>query len=200
MLHYLDDLCYVKGAGFQAACKAFSGMMHLAPELRDKLPRAARALIAWQRLDNPAEGGPVPEEVLALLAEQLFKEQKFYHGLVVLLAYDAFLRESDWETVSKADAIVEDRGLEPPHVALLLGTGARGLSTKTGSDHGVVLESPLVRYLVAELRPITRDGPPSSRSTRSPSGGSGGRACAPSASRSPGRRTACGTQGPPTGS
>ena len=95
-----------------------------------------------QRRDNPAEGGPVPEEVIGLLAFHLCRQKKFFYGLVVLLAYDAFLRESDWETISKGDAILEKRRGEPPHVSLLLGSGSRGLSTKTGSDHGVVVQNP----------------------------------------------------------
>ena len=77
-LGYLDDLCYIKGAGFQEACKTYSGLTHLAPELKNHLPRAARALMSWQRLDNPAEGGPVPEEVIGLLAYHLFKHKKFF--------------------------------------------------------------------------------------------------------------------------
>ena len=121
LMRYLGDLCYVKGAGFQAAAKTYSGMTHLAPKLRDKLPRAARALISWQRLDNPAEGGPVPEEVLALLALYLFKQHKWDHGIIVLLSYEACLRKIDWETITNADVLVEERGQDTPQGRLAPG-------------------------------------------------------------------------------
>ena len=40
---------------------------------------------------------------------------------------------------------------------MLLGTKSRGLSTKTGSDHGVVVESPLLCCLLSELKAMTSD-------------------------------------------
>lgn len=92
LLRYLDDMCYVRGAGFQKALNTFSGLMHLAPELKDKLPRSSRALVAWQRLDNPAEGGPVPETALGLIIETMARRCRWIEITVVLLSYDAFLR------------------------------------------------------------------------------------------------------------
>lgn len=113
----------------------YSGLTHLAPELRDKMPRAGRSLMAWQRLANPAEGGPVPQAALGFIMQEFLRAKKYHHAYVTLLSYDCILRESDWETLTMQDIhIVPSAAGRAPVVSLRLGAGARGLATKTGSD------------------------------------------------------------------
>ena len=149
---YMDDMCYVKQGSFNHASKLYSGLVHLDPDLRNHLPCAARALIGWSRLDNAAEGGPIPLEAIGLLIDWMLKHKMFMEAFVTLLAYDAFLRESDWETLVAGDvSIVYAAPDSLPEVALLLGSGARGLSTKTGTDQGVVLEHSFLRCWAAAI-------------------------------------------------
>ena len=63
LARYLDDLCYIKQKDFGHGSKVYSGMTNLMPELRDNMPRAARALISWQRLANPSEGERYPPKL-----------------------------------------------------------------------------------------------------------------------------------------
>ena len=47
------------------------------------------------------------------------------------------MRESDWSVVTTDDFTTRPRAGAAPGVAANLGTGARGLSTKTESDQGI---------------------------------------------------------------
>lgn len=161
LLSYLDDLCYVTNAGFSAASQTFAGLTNIAPELRDRLPRSARALLAWSRLSNPEEGGPVPEELIAMIIELFARRGLWWHALVTYTAYDSFLRESDWETITGSDIAVYDADMgKPPEVAFMLGNGARGLSTKGGSDQGVVVQHAFLAMIIKELKPMIPDASP----------------------------------------
>eukprot|EP00972_Heterocapsa_arctica_P005048 748643-Heterocapsa_arctica.AAC.1 len=84
LVSYMDDLCYVQHAGVQAATKTFAGLMHLAPELKTRLPLSARALTSWQRLNNAAEGGPVPEEGIALIMQEMLRVGRFASAVICL--------------------------------------------------------------------------------------------------------------------
>ena len=75
--------------------KTFAGMTYLAPDLKGRLPLSARALTSWQRLNNAAEGGPVPVEGIALIAESMLLKGKWPAAVVCMLSYDCFLREMD---------------------------------------------------------------------------------------------------------
>ena len=71
------------------------------------------------------------------------------------------MREADWELITGQDvAVVPSRRGPPKVVALLLGAGARGLATKTGSDQGVVIENRTLRYILTMLEEITDDSAP----------------------------------------
>ena len=45
--------------------------------------------VAMARAAAPEEGGPDPEEVLALVEKRMFANRLWHHGGIVLLAYDA---------------------------------------------------------------------------------------------------------------
>ena len=157
LCRYMDDFCYVQNAWLPAAQKTFAGLTHLAPELKSHLPRSARALTSWQRLHNAAEGGPVPEEGIALIIQSLLRHGRWPSAIVALASYDGFMREADWELTTGQDLAVVPSPRGPLQVALLPGAGARGLATKTGSDQGVVIENRTLRYILTVFKEITDD-------------------------------------------
>ena len=59
--HYMDDMCYRENRNFSVGAKLLAVLHVLVPEPKGDLPRAARAFMAWSKLYNPEEGGPVPE-------------------------------------------------------------------------------------------------------------------------------------------
>ena len=161
LLSYLDDLCYVTNAGFSAASQTYAGLTNIAPELRDHLRRSARALLAWSRLSNPEEGGPVPEELIAMIIELFARRGLWWQALITYTSYDSFLRESDGEAITGSDIAVFDSNTDkPPEVAFMLGNGARGLSTKGGSDQGVVVQHAFLAMITTELKPMLLDSAP----------------------------------------
>lgn len=81
--------------GVPEGVQDLSGLTHLDPELRDRLPRSARALMAWQRLDNPAEGSPDREAAFGLLLAAMVGRRRWAEIAVMRVSYDTFLRESD---------------------------------------------------------------------------------------------------------
>jgi len=85
----------------------------------------------------------------------------FECALITLLSEDGYLRESDWATVSTQDVSVRwtpDHAI--PDVGMNLGTGARGLSTKTGSDQGITVDAPLLCLWLACLLELLPTGSP----------------------------------------
>ena len=151
MAHYLNDLCYLKHKGFAEGSKLLSGFMAFFPEFKGHLPLAARSVVAWQRLAVQGEGGPVPFLAVMVIALQMIRNGEMAAALATLMAEDGYLRESDWASVCFEDIHI-DSACMPPRVALLLGAGSRGLSTKTGPNQGVVIDAPLLRFWLTELK------------------------------------------------
>ena len=150
LARYLDEMCFQDLRGFSAASALYSGVTAAFPEFKGQLPLAARSLIAWQRLDIPGEGGPIPLPAILLITAALIEEGHFAAALATLMAEDGFLRESDWAGITAGDVAVHGDP-DSPHVAAVLGQPARGESTKTGSGQGIVFETVLVRLWLAEL-------------------------------------------------
>ena len=95
------------------------------------------------KLHHRVEGGAVPKAALGCLVRWLIDQQQFLTALAVFLSFDCYLRESDWEGLTAGDVIITNHG--PGNifdVALFLGVGSRGESSKTGSDQGVVMDDP----------------------------------------------------------
>ena len=51
----------------------------------------------WAKLAVTVEGGPVPEEIVFLVAVELIKEGHIYEGYWALCQYDSYSREPDME-------------------------------------------------------------------------------------------------------
>ena len=52
----------------------------------------------------------MPEEALAFIVRDLAQRDLWPHVVVVLLAYDTFAREADWESVIANDVAVHEAG------------------------------------------------------------------------------------------
>ena len=79
------------------------------------------------------EGGPLAKESVACVALRLFERGFLHEGIIVLLSYDCFLREQDWESLRRDDVASDDT----LQTALLFGVRERGERSKTGSNQGV---------------------------------------------------------------
>ena len=60
------------------------GIVCFLPEVKGRLPLAARSLQSWTRLAITVEGGPVPEEIVYLVAIEMIREGYIHHGCWVL--------------------------------------------------------------------------------------------------------------------
>jgi len=112
-------------------------------------------LKAYQRNTITIEGEPIADEtvecLVAWLQEQLDAHAK-ESATMVRVQRDAYLREQDLENLHHEDIV--DGG----QVALLLGRGARGESTKQGRDQGVLIDYPDVADALRALKKATPPG------------------------------------------
>ena len=150
LAQYVDWLCYSARAGFAEGSACFSGLTSMWPEVKDKLPLAARSLIAWQRLAIHGEGGPIPLQAIIVIAIRMIELGHPEAALATLLAEDGYLRESDWSMIQVTDIVTEGQP-QTPRVALILGAQERGDTTKTGDNQGIVVETLFVCLWVAQL-------------------------------------------------
>lgn len=157
LARHLDDLCYQQRRGFHVGSALYSGLTALFPEMRGRLPRSARSLMAWQRLHVEREGGPIPLEAIVVVAAEMVAAGESGAALATLMAEDGYLRESDW-----AGICTEDLAVSPSAqgVGAVLGEPGRGESTKTGAAQGVVFET---EFLCCWLAQLKKDLPPKAR-------------------------------------
>ena len=116
----------------------YSGMTHLASELNDIMPRATKSSNFWSKLQNPSEDGPIPIEALGLIIVSMAKRKLFWSIIAILFSHDRYLKKSDWEPVAAEDVTVTFGANRELEAASVLGSGARGLSTKTRTNQGVI--------------------------------------------------------------
>ena len=144
MGRFLEDQCYVNHGSVNAGKSAFFGFLHIFEEHRDQMPIARRALKAWERMAEGGEGGPMAKETVAVIFLKLLAGGWFLEAIVVILSFDCFLREQDWEMLIKSDVAIDNTG----RTALLFGVRERGQKVKTGTNHGVIVEHDLARRLL----------------------------------------------------
>ena len=80
LAHYMEWLCHGEQRSPSHGSVLFFGIICLLPEVKGRLPLAARSLKSWARLAVTVEGGPVPEEIIFLVAVELIKEGYVYEG------------------------------------------------------------------------------------------------------------------------
>jgi len=155
----LAIFCYEWGAGIQRGRNTFSGFVHVFPEHTGRLPEAARAMQAWERLGTSGEGEPICEEAWAAIIVAFMRAGDEECGLITALTFDCLFRGQDWSRLQLSDVSIMFGVDDQIIVALRLGPRVRGESTKTGSDQGVIIERGwIASWLVAfRVRRVARD-------------------------------------------
>lgn len=146
----LDMMCYGEQLPVYKGTRLCNGRVHAFPSLKKKLPCSGRALASWQELTETKQGQPVWEGGVLLIAGDMISRGKLLEALVVLLSYDAYLREQDWEGLRGED-IKTSRQKGELRVALELGPRKHGEKRKTGSDQGVEIEDEWVKGVLEKL-------------------------------------------------
>ena len=147
LARYLEDQCYINLANVANGANTFFGFLHCFEDHRQHMPEASRALKAWQRMAQSGEGGPMAKETVGAIAEHLLAKGRFMLAVIVLLSFDCFLREQDWEGLRCRDVAREPSG----RMALLFGVRERGEKAKTGSNQGVVVDDEWVADLLQAM-------------------------------------------------
>jgi hypothetical protein len=147
LAQYMDWQCYGEQLSPSSGTLLLFGLVCLLPEIKGKLPLAARSLKSWARLAITSEGGPVPEEIIFLAAIDLIESGYVYEGCWVLCQYDIYGREQDMEQLHGADVHYDGKTL-----AIELGQASRGESVKTGHNQGVLLRRAEVIDIMLALR------------------------------------------------
>ena len=139
---YLTTRCYADDAHPIQGSFTLNGINYLMPEVGRALPRAWRALKAWQELTVRREGTPLAEEALLCMEEWLRKRgkpQDVEAADMMAMAHDGYLREQDLLGLRKSDVLQDHRS---GAVVLQLGLSSRGEKSKTGWDQGITLDYP----------------------------------------------------------
>jgi len=117
-----------------------AGVLHYHPELRGKLPLAARGRKGFSKIKPSTERDPLPRGTVALLAAQALHEGREEFATILMVSFDALLRVSEWGHLRVGDVVDDGKS-----VALLLG---EIVPTKTGVKQGVELLDPAAVRLI----------------------------------------------------
>jgi hypothetical protein len=144
---YMDFLCYGSLAHPSQGALLLFGLLCLAPELKGKLSLAARSMKSWTKLVSTVEGGPVPEDIIMLIAVNLMATGCTEDAVWVLVQYDVYGREQDMQQLH-----VENVSFDGSRVALLFGDSSRGMSTKTGANQGTIIRRGIMADLMLTMQ------------------------------------------------
>jgi hypothetical protein len=158
MADELASRCYGDRESVSSGQCLFHGWSHIFPSFKGRMPESYRALQAWQKLDTGGVGGPVGWGVLLILICRLFERGLVYQGLWIWLQHDIYGREQDCEMITSDDIYIDPGDLHS--VAVQLGTRARGLSVKTGSDQGVQIDEAALALILGRIKRTMRPGEP----------------------------------------
>ena len=147
LAQHMDWLCYGEQRSSSMGSLLLFGIICLLPEVNGRLPLAARSLQSWTRLAIMVEGGPLPEEIVYLMAFEMIQDGYIYHCFWVLTQYDTYGREQDMEQLCGADISYHKRTM-----ALVFGVSSRGESVKTGHNQGVLVRPAVVADILLALK------------------------------------------------
>ena len=135
----MAELLYLHQEGITSGANLLSGVLHIWPQLSGRLPRAARALAAWRKVDPSGAGEALCAEVMVVMAARL--RERSSEGAeaadIMLTMFDTYCRQQDIFQLRREDVSVTT---QPFRVAVHFGISARGESTKTGTDQGVIID------------------------------------------------------------
>lgn len=153
---YFSWLCFSEWKLAHYAATTLSAVLHFRPQYHGKLPRASRALKAFQALSRRKERVPFSHRsVGALLAALALRGE-------TMVMYTAYFQyhicgrgEQDWSTVRACDVSLPPDPLAP--IGIVLGVADRGEAVKTGANQGVVVTDPeLIGWLRARVESLRR--------------------------------------------
>lgn len=140
------------GQGVQRGRNLVHGFGAVFVESKPHLHLSRRALTGWERVTVSSEGRPMWVGAVLLIIEHLILRGSLYEALAVLLSWNTFCRESDWESLSWDNVVVESDGENDcPRVAIVFGDSKKGLSTKTGPDQSLLLQGRALRRIISKL-------------------------------------------------
>ena len=144
---YMGWLCYGEQRGPAIGSLIFFGLICLMPEIKGKMPLAARSLKSWARLSVNSDGGGIPEEIVFMVGVSLIEQGHLHEGCWILVHYDSYAREQDMEQLWGADISWDGRSL-----AMVFGEAKRGESVKAGFNQGVVTRRAVIVDILLALK------------------------------------------------
>lgn len=151
--------CYGLEQQFGCGKNLLYGILTIWPDLKDGLPRARRALAAWERNVLSTEGKPFWVGTIYAMIENILSRGKLFQALTLWLSYDLYCRESGWESLRMGSIHVvhANNATDAPEVAMAFGGRQWGKGVKTGFDQSVNIEDPTLRRFVSMLKEETSD-------------------------------------------
>jgi len=145
---YLCHMCYEKDMHPGNGDKLVHGIRYLWPDKASGLPLSVRSLLGWHRIHIHGEGGPMPKEVIACIAEWMREHDQSEEALLVELAFDCYLRTGEAFALRQSDVVISrDKG--STRAALRIGVAERGESSKTGMRQGVIVDADWLTHELA---------------------------------------------------
>jgi hypothetical protein len=143
---YIDSL-YAAGSSLALAKETFYGLLFFCPIMKYSMPESDVRLRGWSRLHPPVSRPPLTWEITVVMAVTMAKSGYGEYGLATLLAFDAYLRISEFTCLAIVDvALPDDSRLGActgGHMALRLPL------TKTGRNQYVTVRHPAVITLMS---------------------------------------------------
>jgi len=160
---YFAHVCFGLRLRPHVAGSALAAVLYFRSELRQRLPRAARAARAFRALVRTPERLPFSRRSVGAIIATLLLQGRLVAAMVVAYAFDIVARgEQDWRCVRAGDAHLPHDCTEA--VGVTLGAADRGEKTKTGFDQGALVHAPLakgwLRARVSALRAAGQERAP----------------------------------------
>jgi hypothetical protein len=124
-----------------------AGCELLVPSLTNSLHGAKRAIAGWKRLHPSERHPPLSWPLTVLIAVSFIKAGSLDMGIAALLAFDCYLRISEFTSIRMADIVIDDRHSSDNASSLVPSVAIRLPFTKSRADESVVI----ARSSVAEL-------------------------------------------------
>ena len=103
---------FQEGVPLHMVADALSGLHHIEPWTRKKLPKSWRLYGIWRRFEVPCRAPPVPKDILLAMAGWCVMNNELVMGGLLLLGFHALLRTGELLQVRPVDFILgETHGL-----------------------------------------------------------------------------------------
>ena len=145
---YIDSL-YSRGKSYSLAVCTVYGLCLCFPKLssRSYLAESKLCLKAWRRLQPSTSYPPLTYEVTCAIAFSMFNNGDIDHAIATLLAFDCYLRISEFSNLTVNDIIqpgVDARTSRTSHGRVIVCLA----QTKTGRNQSVIVRRPEVAQLL----------------------------------------------------